>query len=285
MHDWLTATGRPVVVLLPDNRSVSGTVEETLLKGFSDVPTWNITSGYTLLDTVAPRRLFVSQISAAPAGAVLLWTDVPATPPLKTSDSVGALVLGQLPREARSWRMQRNAYWTRTVHGAIFADSSDTPSSVVLKTNAGWRGARAADPILGFSLSPGDADPHIELRTEIGQPVVRITATKATPYLALGGTIPDLPQTVVGSLRVHATLRTGLARPVLWQIHDASGTHDAAASVVESIHVRSKGWTRWTAQKSAKATTSTGGNFSVSITDVLPGDWFEISELTLKWEP
>lgn len=283
IHDWLNETGRPVVVLLPDDRYVSGTVEETLLKGFSDVPTWNITSGYALLDIVAPRRLFVTKLSVLPAGSVLLWTDVPGTAPLAKVNRTGLTVLGQLPRQERSWPMQSNQYWSRTVHGAIFADPSDNPAALVLKCLVTSRDASPKDPLAGFSISPGGATPRIEQRFEAGRQVVRITATKATPYLALGGFIPFLPDNSA-PLRVKSTLRVDTPRLVLWQIYHAIDAHGTMESRVEPISARSSTWTTWTMEKPATAYSSPTDNFSVGIVDPQPGDWFEVSELSLLLE-
>lgn len=277
IHDWLNATERPIVVLLPDNRHVSGTVEETLLKGFSEVPTWNITSGYALLDIVAPRRLFVTQISAAPAGSVLLWTDVPGIPDLADLTRTPPVVLGQVPREVRTWPMQRAEFWPRTVHAAVFAETED-PVGATLRE---WRNASPLDPLAGLTISPADAAPRLELRTEAGRQIVRITATQPTPYLALGGAVPVLPEGA-GRLRVQATLRTSTARSVLWQLH---GTPDDAGrpdSVVESLPARSGQWLSWTIEKPRPAGGNSAGNFSVGIAQAQPGDWVEIASLSLQ---
>lgn len=280
IHGWLNATGRPIVVLLPDNRYVSGTVEETLLKGFSDVPTWNITSGYALLDTVAPRRLFVTQISDAPAGSVLLWTDLPDAGPLVDLARTPRVVLGRIPQQVRSWQMRSKQFRPRTVHAAVFAPADDAVNETVIKGASGWRDSRPADPLAGFAISPGDAAPRIELRSDGGRQVVRITATKPTSYLALSGTIPPLPDGS-GPLRVRATVRVGSPRLALWQIYDVVDAQGTAETVVEPVTARPVEWTSWSIQKPRIMYASPTDNFSVGIVGVHPGDWFEVAELTL----
>lgn len=280
IHDWLNATGRPVVVLLPDNRYVSGTVEETLLKGFSDVPTWNITSGYALLDAVAPRRLFVTQISDAPEGSVLVWTDVPGVAPLTDLSKTPPVVLGRTPELVRSWRMQRNDFWSRTVHAAIFPAPRDQPGTTVLKSNSAWRDSSPTNPLSGYTISPGDAVPRVELRSDHGRQVVRIIATKPTPYLALSGTIPPLPDGS-GPLRMRATVRVGTARPIMWQFYDVVDALGSAETIVEPVTARPVEWISWSIQKPTTRYASPTDNFSVGIVRVQPGDWFEVAELTV----
>src|SRR5207245_236972 len=89
IHSWLASLKRPVLVYLPDNRYAGGTVEEALLKGMSDLPTWNITTGQTLLDTLAPGYSFHQQLLEIPADAAVMWLDIPGESPL--SDRTPAL--------------------------------------------------------------------------------------------------------------------------------------------------------------------------------------------------
>lgn len=283
IHKWLNASERPVIILLPDNRHVSGTVEEALLKGFSDVPTWNITTGYPLLDSVAPRRLFVTRLSAVLRDSVLLWTDGPDLPGLLKVSGSPPAVLGQLPRQLRSWKMQRNQFWSRTVHAAVFDSHTGRPAETVLLSNEQWAEATTKNPAPEFSISPVDAAPIVELRAEGGQRVVRVTATKPSAYLALGGAIPPLPDGA-GPLRLESVLRTDTARTVLWQIYDVISIDGAAESVVEPIDVRSHAWTRWALRKPLVRQAASADNFSVGIVAAQPGDWFEISALDLVLE-
>jgi hypothetical protein len=282
IHDWLNATGRPIIVLLPDNWHVSGSVEEILLKGFSQPPSWQITAGSDLLDRVAPRRSFISQLSAAPPGAVLLWTDVPDRAPLAPAPA--ASVLGSKPIETRSWAMQRFPYWRRTVHAAIFADKSGPASgATVLKSNFDWKDSTLASPLLDFSVSPGDAAAKIELRSENGRQTVRVTATKPGSYLAVSGGIPPLPNGA-GPIFLQARVRASSARAVLWQIHDVVDATGAAKPVVEPMMLRANTWAYWAVQKPEITHATPADNFSVGIINVQPGDWFEVAELTLLLE-
>ncbi len=280
IHRWLNDMNRPVVVLLPDNSHVSGTVEETLLKGFSDVPTWNITMGYAMLDTIAPRRLFVTQISDAPAGSVLLWTDVPGSPTLVDLTAATPVVLGQIPDQILTWKMQRNEFWPRTVHAAVIPSLPDAALGTVVMSSSTWRDHGSASPLAGFAISPGDAAPRLEWRTEGLKTILRITATKPSSYLAIGGIIPTLPEGA-DKVRLEGCILVDRIRPTLWQIYDDIDGKGTMEVVVESITARPSDWTNWSIRKLSARYSSNRDSFSVGITQVQPDDWFEISNLTL----
>jgi len=80
VHSWLSASNRPVVVFLPDNRYCAGTVEEALMKGMSDCPTWDISRGDDMLKRVAPHLLFRHAPFRLEDDSVLLWTEAPGVP-------------------------------------------------------------------------------------------------------------------------------------------------------------------------------------------------------------
>lgn len=122
LHAWLNAQARPITILMPDNRYVSGSVEETLLKGFSDVPTWNITIGRAALEAVAPGRTFVSQADTLSPGSLFMWTDVPDLPAFVDLGQKPLVILGQPVTEVRSWSMQADKFWPRTVHVAVLGN-------------------------------------------------------------------------------------------------------------------------------------------------------------------
>jgi hypothetical protein len=58
LHAKIMATGRPAVVVIPDNSYGFGSVEEGLMKGFSAYPTWVIREGRDGLDRYAPGMTF-----------------------------------------------------------------------------------------------------------------------------------------------------------------------------------------------------------------------------------
>ena len=80
---------RPMIVVIPDNSFHHEGVFELLLKGASDFPTWNITSGKrSVLDRYAPGMSFRDEYSGPkpsapyPPGAALVWFDRANIPPL-----------------------------------------------------------------------------------------------------------------------------------------------------------------------------------------------------------
>jgi len=273
LHEWLNRQERPIIIHLPDNRYTSGTVEEALLKGFSDVPTWNITTGYTLMDRIAPRRQFATNLSAVPHDSVLVWTDGPAlAAPFKPDPS--------LPRERRSWSMRRNAYWFRTVHADVFSAVAPTESTIV--STRDWKDATRGDPLPGFSAGPRDADPIVELRVENGQRVVRVTASKAASYLAVGATIP--PQPTGTALRLQATARASRLGTLLWQLHDVIDESGAAERVAETVSGRAGIWVTWAARLPALRPPAGSDNFSICLIEPKPGDWLEVRSIELTTE-
>ena len=58
LHDRIMASGRPAVVVIPENSYGFGSVEEGLMKGFSAYPTWVIKEGRAGLDRYAPGMTF-----------------------------------------------------------------------------------------------------------------------------------------------------------------------------------------------------------------------------------
>ena len=58
LHAKIMASGRPALVVIPDNSYGFGSVEEGLLKGFSAYPTWVIREGRQGLDRYAPGMQF-----------------------------------------------------------------------------------------------------------------------------------------------------------------------------------------------------------------------------------
>ena len=81
IHDFALSYKRPVIVIIPDNSFCFGSIEELFLKGFSDFPTWNITTGKILMDEYAPNLSYRSDYIEQkpempyPTGVVIMWFD------------------------------------------------------------------------------------------------------------------------------------------------------------------------------------------------------------------
>lgn len=67
------------IVFIPDNNYTTGSVEEGLMKGFSDIPTWSITSGQLTLSRIFPGLTITNSPPAAANGVSLLWIDIGGT--------------------------------------------------------------------------------------------------------------------------------------------------------------------------------------------------------------
>ncbi len=83
------AGGRKIIVVLPDNSYTNGGVQEFLLKGVSDFPTWYVSErGQRLLEQFAPHMDFRSDGGRTPPGAALpkgslvVWFGSPDVPPV-----------------------------------------------------------------------------------------------------------------------------------------------------------------------------------------------------------
>jgi hypothetical protein len=85
---WRLAAGRQAtagigrVVVLPDNRYTGGSVEEAFLKGLSDHPSWNLTSGRDTLERLLPHVDFVASLVSLDPRKAVFWIDGPGLPAL-----------------------------------------------------------------------------------------------------------------------------------------------------------------------------------------------------------
>ena len=280
IHRWLDRTEAPIIVYLPDNRYVAGTVEEALLKGFSDTPTWQITRGYDLLEKVAPRRQFVQQLTALPARCIVVWTDVPRLPALADTNPALRDALRHLAAPVRSWSMGQNTIRARTAHAAEIAQGIDWTDWRAIRSTRRWRFSSLEVPIRGFQVSPLEARPRIELRLEGGRRFVRITATHASPYLALAGDLTGIPDET-GPLRLRTAVRVDRGRAILLQIYGTRAADGNPDNCVENASAPGGVWAVRLAGKAAVPAGYHGGNFSVALLDVQPGDWFDVADLSL----
>jgi hypothetical protein len=116
VHAWLVAQQRPVIVYLPDNRYAGGTVEEALMKGMSDLPSWNITTGQQLLDIVAPGFSFRQSLETVPAGTAVMWLDIQNETPLTDQTEALRMMLQQPGVVCRNWVFDTYPWWRHVAH-------------------------------------------------------------------------------------------------------------------------------------------------------------------------
>lgn len=84
LHQIMRARGLPIIFITPDNDYRFFTVEEALLRGFSDFPTWSISTGQQGINRMYKAGLsfresgnaFSHPASPYPTDAVLVWVDV-----------------------------------------------------------------------------------------------------------------------------------------------------------------------------------------------------------------
>jgi hypothetical protein len=116
VHTWLRTRDRDVLVYLPDNRYAGGTVEESLLKGMSDLPTWNITAGKELLARLAPRFSFSQSLEEVRPGTAIMWLDNPDAPDLAKEVPALQRLLADPTTACRQWALDTYPWWRHTVH-------------------------------------------------------------------------------------------------------------------------------------------------------------------------
>lgn len=119
-HAWLRQQGQPVIAFIPDNRHTAGTVEEALLKGMSDQPTWNINQGRALLEQLAPGLSFQQTFTEAPAGVTVFWIEIVGEPQLTDQHpALGAFAsMAALadPSGCHTWQIATYPWYRRTLH-------------------------------------------------------------------------------------------------------------------------------------------------------------------------
>ena len=112
-HEKLMSSGDRAVFLVPDNNYTAGTVAEALLKGSSDMPTWNITTGRRLLQTLAPGLEIVQTLGHLDPKSSVMWVDIPEQTSLATQFPVLAERLQTA--DCTQWRVQNWAWWPRII--------------------------------------------------------------------------------------------------------------------------------------------------------------------------
>jgi hypothetical protein len=281
IHHLINESRTPVTVLLPDNSATSGTLEDALLKGFSDVPTWSVSTGYDLLERVAPGRHYVQQLDFPPPGHLLLWADDPTGVPFaERHPAIGRLLA--LPGTAVStWTLQRKAGWIRTVHLVRPALGEQEALPPILVGEDQWRASSEARPQASFTISPAEAQPRLELMQEGGRTFLRVTATRAGAYLAVTGAIPPRPDPS-GPHIARAAVRTDRPRSAVVQIYDVVDAEGAAETAVESSTIPGGRWALLAVKANALRFNHPSDNFSVGLLNLKPGDVLDVEFLELR---
>ncbi|HLC42604.1 MAG TPA: YfhO family protein, partial [Methylomirabilota bacterium] len=135
------------------------------------------------------------------------------------------------------------------------------------------------EPIPGFWVSSGVAGYTItHMRDESG-PFVRVQATQPQPYLSINGqdaltTLHGVPASVRGQVRAHSKSRPRLT------LHDVV----AGDGTTEDYSTRSRSageWTTLIVRAEKIRYPSSSDRFSLGLTKVSAGDWFDVRELSL----
>lgn len=108
VHDIHTfASSQPkMVAVIPNNDNTTGTVEEGLMKGASDFPTWNITTGQKLLNQIALGLIFSRDGSLITRDAGIFWIGIPnQAAPSNVTDAISERELHH-PSLCRRWRVE-----------------------------------------------------------------------------------------------------------------------------------------------------------------------------------
>ena len=104
-HDEFLISPAPRVFLIPDNNYTAGTVEETLMKGLSDHPTWEITTGREALRHFAGDMRVLHNPETVPPEASVLMVELQERP-------VAAWMKG---RTATHYPIRVFPWWSRTI--------------------------------------------------------------------------------------------------------------------------------------------------------------------------
>jgi hypothetical protein len=118
-HAQLAGWPHPVIVYIPDNEHTCGSVEEAIMKGMSDCPSWEITTGRALLSRLAPNLTFCQKVGAVPAGAALMWIDAGDQLSLGSSDAVLRAMLQERQMRVQQWDVSSWPWWHRTLNVAF----------------------------------------------------------------------------------------------------------------------------------------------------------------------
>jgi hypothetical protein len=156
----------------------------------------------------------------------------------------------------------------------------DTSGLHATNPNSGLAAGVEANPIPGFWVSPGDARHNIMLGRDAGGQFVRIEATQIADYLVLNGQAPltefdDVPVSLRGRIRAHSR---GEMRLTLYRMLGSAGQADTQVARAEA---KAGEWTVLTLATERVTHPSASDNYSLGLTTVQQGDWFEVRELSV----
>lgn len=132
----------------------------------------------------------------------------------------------------------------------------------------------ASSGLPGFWISPGDAEVQIQQMQDGTGNFVRITALKAAPYLVVNGSLASqddgMPMSILASVRLP------VRKEVRFAIHDVIDRHGAHESKVLVANPDSGKWITGVIRKEAVRFPNPGDNYAVGLSEVKPGDYFDI---------
>jgi hypothetical protein len=114
-HAFLHGQPGDKIVLIPDNRYATGSVEEALKKGISDFPTWDITEGQTVLNEIAPRLTFRQELESLNSTATIMWIDIPGEASLIDRFPALAIREQHANGHCRRWDVETWPWWPRRI--------------------------------------------------------------------------------------------------------------------------------------------------------------------------
>jgi hypothetical protein len=114
-HAFLHSYDGDKIVVIPDNRYTTGSVEEALMKGVSDFPTWNITRGQAVLNEVAPRLIFRQELDSLNPDVSVMWIDIPGEASLTTRFPALARREREAEAKCRRWDIEAWPWWPRRI--------------------------------------------------------------------------------------------------------------------------------------------------------------------------
>ena len=148
-----------------------------------------------------------------------------------------------------------------------------------LNPNFDFHQSTGRDPIHGYFISPSGAHADTQLRRDNDGAYIRVTATKADPYLVINGLFyQDIKDGFGAALRVKLRANChSSARITIFDVTGSGGLHDERTRLVPCP----SDWTELSIFKIPTIKPDPSDNYSVGLAAVQPGDWFELREISL----
>ena len=154
-------------------------------------------------------------------------------------------------------------------------DLSKTP----VNANHAFATSTNSDPLGGFFISPDNSAGKITLERDAEGPYLRIVATRRSPYLVLNdlfyGKI-SAPDGLVVRTMVRGNCH-GALRLTIFDVTDSRGSTE---SPIQTTPCSSE-WVKMEVKKFNAPFSHPSDNYSVGLSDVQPGDWFEVRAFAL----